>query len=288
MTEVGAAAGVQRDGSLAGVRDVTDGGGHEGFERPAYSVCTIVSDTDQYEAMRASFRKAGFDRDCEYLKVDNSGGNVLDGYQAVNRFLAEARGRYVAIVHQDVRARYDRRADLDARLAELDALDPAWAVAGNAGGIGFARLAMRISDPHGADQRVGDPPCRVTGLDENFIIVRREAGLSVRRDLHGFHLYAADLCIQARLKGRTSYVVDFHLEHLSGGTVGEAYQAARERLVAAYARDLRGWNVTTTVATLPLRPGVLAVLAEAWLRLRRRVRRLRGPAGRARRALRRR
>ena len=71
-----------------------------------------------------------------------------------------ARGELIVLCHQDIRLLTDGRGALDACLTALDARDPTWAVAGNAGGTGIGRLAMRISDPHGDDRRIGSLPER--------------------------------------------------------------------------------------------------------------------------------
>ena len=43
-------------------------------------------------------------------------------------------------------------------------------------------------------------PARVATLDELLLIVRRDAGLRFDPDL-GFHLYGADICLQASEQG---------------------------------------------------------------------------------------
>ena len=40
-------------------------------------------------------------------------------------------------------------------------------------------------------------PARVATLDKLLLIVRRDSGLRFEREL-GFHLYGADICLQAR------------------------------------------------------------------------------------------
>ena len=101
-----------------------------------YSIGTLVSDLAQYQAMRASFQRHGFDSgDCEYLQIDNTKFNQKDAYAGFNQLLSEARGRYVILCHQDVRMIDDGREELDAELASLEQIDPNWAVAGNAGGV---------------------------------------------------------------------------------------------------------------------------------------------------------
>jgi hypothetical protein len=218
-----------------------------------YSIGTLVSDLDQHRAMRASFEARGFGaEDCEYLYIDNTQFNRADAYAGLNQLLNEARGEYVILCHQDVRLHADGRADLDGRLAELERLDPNWALAGNAGGIGPGRLALRISDPHGTDTCVGRLPAKVDTLDENFIIVKRAARLGFSRDLSGFHFYGADICLVADLLGYAAYVIDFHLKHLSGGNTSSDFFEARDAFQAKWSHAMRARSLQTTCALVPL------------------------------------
>lgn len=223
--------------------------------RPAaipFSICTLVSDLGQHAAMAESFVAHGFGPEmAEFLILDNSGGNRWDAFQGIARLLAAARGRYAILCHQDVRLIGDGAAALLARLAELDRSAPDWALAGNAGGQADGALAIRISDPHGEDQRRGRLPARVESLDENFIVLRRDWPVGLSADIGGFHLYGADLCLQARLAGRSAWVVDFHLRHLSGGTAGADFLRAQARFEAKYTPLLRpGQRIRTTCTWL--------------------------------------
>ena len=214
--------------------------------RIRYTVCTLVTRQDEYQEMLASFQAAGFTpSNCEFIYVDNSHGNKCDGYTAVNRFLTAARGEYIVLCHQDVRLHDDKIAMLDLRIEELDRLDPHWAVFGNAGGVYPGRLAIRITDPSGENLRRGSLPARVASLDENFMVVRRRANLSVSSDLTGFHFYGTDLCIIAGILGHGCYVVDFHLWHIGGESQPKKskdqafrsdYHPARKRFLEKYRR----------------------------------------------------
>lgn len=241
-------------------------------DRPAheYSICTLVTRPAQYAEMVASFRAAGFDGDdCEYLCIDNSAGNVFDAYAGCNRFLVEATGRYVILVHQDVELAYDDRAVLERRIAELDALDPNWAVLGNSGGTPEGLVATRISDPHEADRRWGTLPARSEGLDENFVLVRRDANLCLSHDIAGYHLYAADLCIMADIIGRSAWVVDFHLLHKSAGTFDPSFEEMKVRVADKFARAFRS-RIIRTPSTFLMLTG--ATRTRAWHRARLRLR----------------
>jgi hypothetical protein len=155
-----------------------------------YSICTFVTRHSQYNDMVESFVSHGFSYDdCEYLYIDNSETNHYEAYAGINKFLAISKGLYIIICHQDVLLLQDDRKKLDAVIEELDQLDPNWGVCGNGGGIHPGRLALRVTDPHGDDQFTERLPIKVRGLDENFLVARRDANLTVSRDLHGFHLY---------------------------------------------------------------------------------------------------
>ncbi|MEO7178514.1 MAG: hypothetical protein ABIW83_06700 [Allosphingosinicella sp.] len=223
-----------------------------------FSICTLVTDLGEYAEMVESFRKGGFDGpDCEFLYLDNSKGNAFDAFAGYNLFLTRASGDLLILCHQDILLLDEGREALEKRLAELDDVDSAWALCGNAGGVVGGDLAVRITDPYAADVAVGPFPARATAVDENFIVARRDANLALSHDLHGFHFYGADLCIVADILGRSAYVIDFHLRHKSAGNTDAAFYAARRATIAKYGRALRTRRIRTTctnflVSGLPL------------------------------------
>lgn len=218
-----------------------------------YSIGSLVTDTAQHAAMRQSFEAGGFTpADCEYLYVDNTGAQQTDAYRGLNALLNAARAPVVILCHQDVRLLNDGRRELDARLAALTVRDADWALAGNAGGVAPGVLAVRISDPHGKDVHVGELPERVVALDENFIVVRRDARIGFSNDLAGFHFYGADICLHAAQMGYSAYVIDFHLEHLSPGRKSEDFYKAELAFQQKWSRALSPRWLQTTCALLRL------------------------------------
>jgi hypothetical protein len=199
-----------------------------------------------------SFVDHGFvPTDCEYFFIDNRVGNEFDAYQGFNQFLLEARGRYVIICHQDVVLLEDDRSSLEDRLAELDSIDPTWAVCGNAGGIGPGKFAIRISDPWEENRDTRNFPARVSAVDENFIVIRRDANLALARDVSGFHLYGSALSIVADILGHTTWVIDFHLRHKSGGNIDREFFEIRKRAIDKWGSAFRPrWIVTPTTSYL--------------------------------------
>jgi FkbM family methyltransferase len=217
-----------------------------------FSFCTLVSKPSLYRAMLESFETAGFTTaDCEFLYIDNTAGNHGDGYRGLNHLISQARGTYVVLCHQDLLV-IDPRSKLDACIAELTELAPDWAVIGNAGYDAGGSKRFRITDRHKFNYHVGELPGRVVTLDENFLLVRRDALLGFSHDLSGFHMYGPDLVTQAVLRGRTAWVVDFHLEHLGVGKVDASFLAASEAFQSKYRRALASRDLRTTVTVVSL------------------------------------
>lgn len=220
---------------------------------PLYTIGTLVTDRDQYAAMTASLQAGGFTTDiCEFLHIDNSGSSQTDAYRGLNAILNAAKAPYVILGHQDIRLLTETRYLLDQRLTELTAMDPAWAVAGNAGGVAPGKLALRITDPHGRDQHTGNLPERVCSLDENFIVIVRDARIGFSHDLTGFHFYGADICLHAAQMGRTAYVIDFHLQHLSPGKKSSDFDIAEKAFRRKWSAALKPRWIQTTCALVHL------------------------------------
>ena len=87
---------------------------------PRYTIATLVTNREHYNAMRESFRAGGFtDATCEYVFVDNSGPLQTDAFRGLNALLNAAHAPIVILCHQDVRLLSDGRAELDQRLTSL-------------------------------------------------------------------------------------------------------------------------------------------------------------------------
>jgi hypothetical protein len=182
-----------------------------------FSICSIITDAAEYGLMKQSFLNSGFDAGTEYLFADNTGGNVFDAYSAINIFLQDARGRYIIIVHQDVRC-IDRAGVLLQCLNGLEAKDPAWAVCGNAGANGYKHSFYHMND-NGRLRHTDHLPAKVTSLDENLLIVKNSSNLSVSADIGDFHFYGTDICMVADFLGYSCYVIPFMVDHLSSGNL---------------------------------------------------------------------
>ncbi len=197
----------------------------------------------EYGVMKQSFEDAGFASGCEYLVADNCNGNQFDAYTAIRFFLKQAKGRYIIIVHQDVRC-IDNIAQLKKCLAQLDSIDNKWAVCGNAGCMGYHTDLMHINIA-GKIVTSRNLPGRVSSLDENLLIINAASGVTVSADLSGFHLYGTDICIVAATLGYSTYVIPFMVKHLSFGNLKDLEKHIH-LFVNAYGKKLESRFIATT------------------------------------------
>jgi hypothetical protein len=223
-----------------------------------FTIATLVTDTGEYQDMVESFNKAGFTKDtCEYIYIDNVGKNSFDAYEGLNLFLQTAQGEYIVICHQDVLLNFDNIEILTQRIEQISTIDPNWAILSNAGGIEnnlYRRIAIDVVYEDGFEQVYGKKPQKVCTVDENFIVVKRSANLSLSRDLAGFHLYGTDLCLVAELLGYSSYVIEFKLLHKSYGNPGKTYYDILNQLIEKYVRFMRSRTIITTITDFRLSP----------------------------------
>jgi len=226
-------------------------------DRPLYSICSIVTRPAEYAEMLETFERGGFKAgvNTEFLYLDNSTANQFEAYSGYNLFLRNARGQYIILCHQDLLLLEDGIARLDAIIAELDALDPTWALFGNGGGVWPNKIAVRMSDKFGQDQSIGGPfPVPCLSLDENFIVVRADANLALSRDLSGFHFYGTELCIVAANLGYSAYVVDFHLYHKGAATQDKTFFEIRKAMIEKYSNLAGSRMLTTTCSEFVVTP----------------------------------
>jgi len=245
-------------------------------QSPDFTICTLVTNKQQYSDMLESFNEAGFYKDrCEYIYIDNSTRNKFDAYDGLNILLQAAKGKYIILCHQDLLL-HDHRIDrLDVIISEMNELDENWAVLGNAGGIVPGKKAIRITDPfYGEDAKVGTFPARVFSLDENFMLVKRSSNLALSRDIGGFHMYGTDLCLIADILGFSTYVVDFHLHHIGGEAVKDlarsaiqtptSFNSVKRRFVNKYQRAFRARWLQTTCTILYISRSRIGILFGNW------------------------
>ena len=210
-----------------------------------FHVLTVASDREQYEAMRASFEKAGFTPDRARFELgDNTQGNLCTPYDLLRSVHESGREPYVILCHQDIRLDLGHGFNqLTDQIRHLNERHPRWSLAGNAGINRKGHLVLHINDPHGHRRSVNLPK-RIIALDENFIVIRRAAYNPPSFGLGGFHHYGTDLCINAYMTRCEAYVIDFLITHFSAGNAESIeYHESGERLA-------RTWRVHLLVGMI--------------------------------------
>ena len=178
--------------------------------RPLRAV-TVVVDFDEF-AHNLQASADVIDGSIDLEVIDNRGnaaGGGIAGLYAGSR-TAGADGPLL-FVHPDVFLPAGWTARVYAALAELDTLDPSWAVAGIAGRLQGSIDAGdtgrgRWSDPHGY-RTFGDLPMAVDVLDE-LILITRDGSIGFDPDQPGFHCYGTDIAATAKQAGRSIWVID--------------------------------------------------------------------------------
>ena len=122
---------------------------------------------------------------------------------ACNRALDATRAEVVIFAHHDVFLPQGWDRLLAARLEEVQAADPDWALYGAFGvGLDAAHIGPVWSSSLGQIVgRVSLRPVEVQSYDELLIILRRSSGLRFDEGLPGWHLYGTDIVTQARARG---------------------------------------------------------------------------------------
>ncbi len=167
---------------------------------------------------------------------------------AYNSGLAEAHNDIVVFAHQDVYLPATWMRNLRETLNTLDAAGSQWGVLGCFG-------ATQETPPrlHGycfstGLRRILGKPFRTLApaqtLDELLLVVRRSSGLCFDEQLPGFHLYGADICLQAAARGLENFIIPAFCIHNANGTVRLPREFWR-----AYFYLRRKWRAVLPVTT---------------------------------------
>lgn len=207
-----------------------------------FSICVLASNQDQLDTMTNSAYNAGFtNSNSEYLYINNIGTNKYNAFDGLNQFLNKASGSYIILVHQDVEFKFDNIDVLMQRIDEMNSIDPNWAILGNTGYNidNINKQYTRITDPGQIDYKVGPFPSKVSCIDENIMIVKNDLNLMFSSNIGHYHLYGADLCINAENMGYSTYVIDFHILHNSGGFPNKSFYDTKDRFIKQYQKMLK-------------------------------------------------
>jgi hypothetical protein len=139
--------------------------------------------------------------------------------QAYNRGIDGTQADVLIFIHQDMFLPAGWLAKLDRTIAGLEKTDPNWGVLGMFGlnaagqGEGYVYTTGLLRVLGGDFEGVREIVC----LDEIVLVLRRASGLRFDEQLPGFHLYGADICLEARKRAMKSYAFSAFGIHNSNG-----------------------------------------------------------------------
>ena len=141
--------------------------------------------------------------------------------KAYNAGLAEARNEILVFAHQDVYLPQNWVENVERAVSQLAITDPNWGVLGAFGATTDSHAQLRgHCYSTGLRSVLGEPfstPIAAQSLDEMVLIVRRSSGLRFDENLPSFHLYGADICLQAKERQMNSYIIPAFCVHNANG-----------------------------------------------------------------------
>lgn len=218
-----------------------------------FSICTFVTRVDEYEGMKKSFLENGFlENDLEFLYFDNSEiNNNTDAFEGINYFLNHSVGRYIIICHQDIEV-IDNQRKLLNHIEEIEQIDANWSLLSNAGGYGPNKICYHVTYPKTGLEKQGQFPTKISSADENFLLIKSEANLSISKNLSGFHFYGSDLCMISGLLGYSCWAISFNLLHKSRGTKDSSFWNCKKEFKIKYSTFFKSRWIQTTSSPLYL------------------------------------
>jgi len=138
---------------------------------------------------------------------------------AYNSGMEASASDVIIFAHQDVYFPQGWFGSVARSIAAISAKDPDWGVLG-VYGISLSGAEAGHLYSTGLRRVLGCPfegPIEVSTLDEVVLVVRRSSGLQFDEKLTGFHLYGADICLEAQLKGLKCYAISAFCVHNSNG-----------------------------------------------------------------------
>lgn len=170
---------------------------------------------------------------------------------AYNRALDATTAPVVVFAHHDVYLPQGWETVLAARLAEVAAHDPDWALFGAFGvGLDASHIGPVWSSSIGQIVgRVPMGPTRVQSFDELLIVLRRASGLRFDDDAPGWHMYGTDIVTTARARGLHAYAGALPTIHND-----RYHEALQSDFVECYTYMRRKWQTM-----LPLRTPIIKI-----------------------------
>ncbi len=181
---------------------------------PKYSLIVCIHDEVEYKKIAfASIQKLTQKDVIEIIEINNT-LKKLTVPQALNKGLMLAKGQYLVFFQQDVFFPENWIEQLDNQLELLKTICSDWGVLGILG-VGFDHLPCGHIVDRGCLLKSDNLPIPVQSVSEVCFIIKKESGLTLNEELISHHLYATELCLQAKEKGLSCFAIDACVEYLA-------------------------------------------------------------------------
>jgi glycosyltransferase involved in cell wall biosynthesis len=178
-----------------------------------FTICSAVNDNDVLQSCLLSSPD-----------LSEAGEIIIQrGYasasQAYNAAIDSAQNDIIILVHQDIYLPRGWFQQLERAINNLAATGSEWGVLGvygiTSGGVYHGHLYCNAGEA--ALGRPFKDPVEVDSLDEVVLILRKSSGLRFDSAMKGFHFYAADICLTARMQGLKNYAIPAFCFHNANG-----------------------------------------------------------------------
>lgn len=178
--------------------------------------CSVIVVSNNNDILESTLLISPDLKDGIEVVIERDAVSASAGYNAGIR---KSSGDILVFVHQDVYLPEGWFKQLLQAVNYLNKEEPHWGVLGVYGSgpdsVGHGHLYST-----GLGCVVGTPlahPVRIQTLDEVVLVLRRSSGLCFDERLPGFHLYGADICLEAQRRALTCHVVEAFCIHNSRG-----------------------------------------------------------------------
>lgn len=174
---------------------------------------SVVCISNDGRVLRGNLGRSLFVADNEFILVKNPESAT----KGLNEGIEKASNDVVVMVHQDVFLPKTWSGALERALDQLGS--EKWGVLGVAGMTEQWEWRGYIEDrgaPWGPwEKELEGNPIEVYVLDELLMVIKKSDGLRFDEKLKGFHLYASDICLNAKMQGMKNFVFNGYLKHNS-------------------------------------------------------------------------
>ena len=183
------------------------------FERTDQKIMqwSVISAVNDDNILRASLLASPGVSSANEVILQRGYASAASAYNAAIR---KASSNLLVFVHQDVYLPEGWIETVKHAMDVLSVQDPNWGVMGVWGAVDSKRRVGYLywTGDYGWE-RPFEGVKEVQSLDEVVLIFRKSSGLMFDELLPGYHLYGADICAEARRRGRKSYAISAFCLH---------------------------------------------------------------------------